>query len=143
MPPALANGLTVTEAARAAGCGRSAVFAWRNDDPEFAAEYEAAWQAGVDGLEAEARRRAFEGSDTLLIFLLKQRAPKRFNQKMVEVQVTGSVAVTPPETTGAWIFPRAELDRPLPAPGGKLSSVIEAVIEEAPDPDELEEGEAA
>jgi hypothetical protein len=85
---AIARGLTVSEAARAAGLERSTVFRWRADDTAFARDYQDAFDAGTDIYEAAARRRAFKGmSDALLIFLLKQRQPERFNQKMVEVRV--------------------------------------------------------
>jgi superfamily I DNA/RNA helicase len=82
---AIAAGETVSEAAQRAGISRRSVFDWRNADPEFARDFEAAYAAGTDTLEAEARRRGFAGSDVLLIFLLKQRDPKRFNQKMLTV----------------------------------------------------------
>ncbi len=85
MLAAIADGLTVTEAAARAGISRRSVFDWREADPEFAKDFEAAYAAGTDTLEAEARRRGFAGSDVLLIFLLKQRDPRRFNQKMLTV----------------------------------------------------------
>jgi hypothetical protein len=44
-------------------------------------------------VEAEARRRAFTESDSLLIFLLKSRDPARFARKLVAV---GGDASMPP-----------------------------------------------
>ena len=81
----LAAGGTIGEAAAHAEVGRSAIYDWKADDPEFARELEQAYEAGTDRYEAEARRRAFTGSDALLIFLLKQRDPRRFNQRMLMV----------------------------------------------------------
>ncbi len=92
MPDAIAAGQTTTEVARAAGISRTAVHQWKVDDPAFARDYDAAFDAGTDVYEAEARRRAFAGmSDTLLIFLMKCRHPERFNRKMLDVAVGGSV----------------------------------------------------
>jgi hypothetical protein len=88
---AIADGKTVTEAARSVGMCRDWVYQWKGTDPTFAADLQHAMDASTDLLEAEARRRAFEGSDLLLIFLLRQRSPARFNQKMVEVRVVGDV----------------------------------------------------
>jgi hypothetical protein len=61
------------------------VFDWKATDPVFAREFEEAYSAGTDVFEAEARKRAFTESDTLLIFLLKARDPMRFARKLVEV----------------------------------------------------------
>ena len=90
---ALRSGHSVTKAAAACGLSRSTVYNHRAAEPEFAAEWDAAVEAGTDGMEDEARRRAVEGtlkpvyhqgqqvgtireySDTLLIFLLKGRRP--------------------------------------------------------------------
>jgi transposase-like protein len=54
---AIAEGLTMGEAAARAGISRRTLFNWKADDPEFKAEIDAAYQAGTDVLEAEARRR--------------------------------------------------------------------------------------
>lgn len=93
---ALASGATVTDAAKAAGVAREPLYRWRKEDPEFAAEWEAAYSTGADVLVAEARRRAVKGvaepvyhmgkvvgtvqrySDTLLMFLMKARAPEQY-----------------------------------------------------------------
>ena len=79
----LAVGGTVAEAAKHAGVGRSSIFAWKAADPSFAAEFEEAYDAGSDRYEMEARRRALGGSDVLLMFLMRQRSPARFNKKML------------------------------------------------------------
>jgi hypothetical protein len=51
----------------------------RNDD--FSELYEHAKKQAVDVLEAEARRRAMSGSDTLLITLLKAHAPEKYVER--------------------------------------------------------------
>lgn len=79
---------------------------WRSENQEFAAQWESAKEAGVDALEDEARRRAFEGtgkpvfhqgiecgtiqeySDTLTIFLLKGARPEKYRER-VSTELTG------------------------------------------------------
>jgi hypothetical protein len=133
---AIAEGLTVGEAARRAGISRRAVFEWKAADPEFARDYEVAFEAGTDSYEAEARRRGFNGSDALLIFMLKCRDPQRFNRRMIAI---GGDPDAPPVavTSGAWIYPRAEMQREMP--------IIEAEAEDVAmiEADEIEEEEAA
>jgi hypothetical protein len=57
----LAKGATIAEAAAAAGVGRRTAIEWRDQDPDFKAAWEDAYETGVDLLEAEARRRARDG----------------------------------------------------------------------------------
>lgn len=93
---ALASGATVTDAAKTAGVAREPMYRWRKADPDFAAEWDAAYSTGADVLVSEARRRATTGvaepvyhmgkvvgtvqrySDTLLMFLMKARAPEQY-----------------------------------------------------------------
>ena len=78
---------------------KNALYKWRDADPQFAAEWDAAIQRGADVLEDEARRRAVEGvlepvfyqgqpcgvvrrsSDTLLIFMLKGAKPEKYRDR--------------------------------------------------------------
>ncbi len=96
----LSAGLSVTGACEQAVIGRRTVYEWREQDPDFAANWDAALEAGTDILEDEARRRAVEGveepvfyqgkpvgqvrkySDVLLIFLLKGRRPEKFKDRV-------------------------------------------------------------
>ena len=91
---ALAEGWSVHATAARAGIGYTSLHDWRRDDPLFAAEVEAAMDASTDLLEDEARRRALDQSDLLLIFLLRSRRPRVYNRKQVEA--VGSVAAAPP-----------------------------------------------
>lgn len=95
----VAEGLSVQGACDRSDIGRRTVYEWRTADPDFAAGWERAVEAGTDILEDEAKRRAFEGvaepihyqgklvttvqkySDTLLIFLLKGRRPDKFAER--------------------------------------------------------------
>lgn len=102
---ALQEGASVVSAVDKAKVPRRTVYDWRNADPDFAAAWDRAYTDGTDALEAEAQRRAVEGtekpvtvagkreivreySDTLLIFLLKARRPERFRDHH-KVEVSG------------------------------------------------------
>lgn len=58
-----------------AGIGRQFAYACRNDDPEFAKQWQDALEDACDTLDGEARRRALETSDALLMFLLRSHRP--------------------------------------------------------------------
>jgi hypothetical protein len=97
-------------------CGRTLVYEWKKNDPEFLAAYEVAELDATEVLEHEATRRATKGvkktkgvyyegrmiateteinySDTLLIFLLKARAPEKYRDRFdVNQHVDGKVLV--------------------------------------------------
>lgn len=95
----------VSASCRAAGCGRSTVYAWQEHDDGFALAFRAAELEAIDVLETEARRRALgytatvvdqhggehavtKYSDVLLIFLLKGARPEKYRDN------------APPSSTG-------------------------------------------
>lgn len=96
---ALAEGHSISAAAKEAKIERRTVYNWRESDADFAADWDAAIEAGTDALEDEARRRAHDGtlkpvfyqgeevgavreySDTLLIVLLKARRPQKYKER--------------------------------------------------------------
>lgn len=96
---ALSDGASVTRAAEVAHIPHRSVYDWREADPAFAADWDAAIEAGTDRLEDEALRRAKDGtvkpvfylgsecghvreySDTLTIFLLKARRPAKYRER--------------------------------------------------------------
>ncbi len=80
---ALANTGTVTSAAEAAGISRKQAYESRNRHPDFKQLWDDALETAADTLEAEARKRAFAGSDLLCIFLLKACRPERFRETRV------------------------------------------------------------
>lgn len=84
----LVKGQTITAAAKAAGICRRTAYSWRESDKTFAEAWDDALEIGTEKLETEATRRALEGSDTLLIFLLKARRPKVYRER-VSTEVTG------------------------------------------------------
>lgn len=96
---ALADTANVTRACKAVDIARQTAYDRREADAGFAARWEKALQLGVEGLEDEATRRAFEGtdkpvfyegrpcgtireySDTLTIFLLKAHKPEKYRER--------------------------------------------------------------
>ncbi len=95
---ALENTGSVTAAAEAGGIGRWTVYQHRRQDAAFAALWDQALDMAADTLEDEARRRAFNGSDVLLIFMLKGLRPQKWREsratippaelnKMIEVEL--------------------------------------------------------
>lgn len=109
----LAETGAVRASAQAAGYADSQmVNQYRKQDPEFAAAWEAAEEAAIDKWEAEAARRAFEGtekgiyfrgervdtetqySDGLAQFMLKAKRPGIYGErKQVDVNVGGEIGV--------------------------------------------------
>ena len=93
---ALVVTLNVTLACRRAGIARRTAYDWREADAGFARKWDDAIDEGVDLLEAELHKRAFEGverlayykgvqvgtwrfySDALAMFLLKAHRPERY-----------------------------------------------------------------
>ena len=68
----------VTAASKAVSLYPSTAYHYRNQDQKFADAWDEALEKSVDILEMEARKRAFEGSDVLLIFLLKGARPYKY-----------------------------------------------------------------
>lgn len=81
---AIRNGASMAQAAQAAGVSRQTIHKYRQLDEDFALAVADAIEEGTDRLVDEARRRAFAGSDTLLIFLIKARRPEYRDSYRVE-----------------------------------------------------------
>jgi hypothetical protein len=77
----LARGQSVAAAAAAIGLTRQAMYKARGTDAVFAAAWDDAVEIGTDVLEDVAVKRAKDGSDTLLIFMLKARRPEKFKER--------------------------------------------------------------
>jgi hypothetical protein len=95
---ALEDSGRVDLACKAAGIARQTAYRHRQEDPEFAAQWDASKAVAIELLEDEAFRRAYEGtekpvyqrgvlvggiqeySDTLLIFLLKAHKPDKYRE---------------------------------------------------------------
>lgn len=105
---ALEQTANVSRSANEVGVDRRLLYLAREADPEFAKQWARALAVGVEALEDEARRRAFEGyekpvfqsgslvgtvkefSDTLAIFLLKGAKPDVYRERQ-DVHVSGSL----------------------------------------------------
>jgi len=95
----LKEGASVTEAAETAHIGRRTAYDYRAIDEDFASRWDDAIEARTDRLEVEGERRAMQGSDTLLMFLLRGRRRSVYGEK---VEVNAQVqAVTSAELAAA------------------------------------------
>lgn len=117
----LRGGKSVSGAAKYAGASRASVYRWREDDTEFAAAWDDAYNTGTDVLEEEATRRATIGvprmkfykgqpimvtgtdgverpyienemSDTLLMQQLNARRPEKYRTNH-KVEHTGGMKI--------------------------------------------------
>lgn len=80
----LAATCNVTRSARRAGMSRTAAYDWRDEDEQFAKEWEEAIETAADKLEEVAFRRATTGkSDRMLEILLKGHRPKYRDKQLV------------------------------------------------------------
>ena len=68
-------------ACHAAGISRTQAYRQRAQSAGFAADWAAAEEDATDMLEAEARRRAMNSSDGLLMFLLRARRPSQYRDQ--------------------------------------------------------------
>lgn len=84
----------VAEACKAVGIGRRTAYDERQRNEEFAVAWADVLEESTEDLEQVAVRRAKDGSDTLMIFLLKARRPEVYRERY-EVkqlpQMTGPV----------------------------------------------------
>ena len=81
-----------TLAANGMKTDRVTFYRWRRVDSEFADAWDELAISGNAALEDEARKRAFEGSDTLLIFLLKGAYPHKYKDRQ-DLKLSGSVNI--------------------------------------------------
>ena len=88
---ALRDGKSIAAAARSAGVGRRTAYDWRDRDAAFAARWDEAFDEGTDRLEDLALSGAEQGSERLLLALLKARRPDRYQR--MQVEHTGSLEV--------------------------------------------------
>ena len=75
---ALTDTVNVTLACRRAGIPRRTVYDWRDADEAFARQWDEALDEGIDLLEAELHRRAFEGVERPVYYKGEQVGTWRF-----------------------------------------------------------------
>jgi hypothetical protein len=98
---ALRKSCNVSASCRAAGIARSAAYAWRNEDEQFAAEWADAEGEAVDDLEGVAYARAMAGeSDRMVEILLKGHRPERYAPPAKVKHVGGDDGDNPIAFTG-------------------------------------------
>lgn len=113
---ALKDTCNITRSCEAAGLCRTAVYAWRREDPGFFADWKEALEIAGDTLQDEAVRRGVEGvdrpvfqggeqvgmvreySDTLLVLLLKGAKPEKYRDRQ-EVKHDGQIDMTVTDLT--------------------------------------------
>ena len=86
---AYAEGGQVVDACAVAHIHHSLHYYWKRTDPAYLSACEEAKDIAGESLEAEAIKRAYAGSDTLLIFLLKGAMPHKYGER-VKVAHTGA-----------------------------------------------------
>ena len=72
---------TIRDGAIAAKVGRQTHYDWLQQHEEYRIAFQAAKEESIEGLEAEARRRALRRSDLLLMFLLKAHKPAMYRDR--------------------------------------------------------------
>jgi len=90
---ALRNSANIRASCQAAGVSRGVAYDHMRRDPEFAAEWASALEDALDVVEAQAFKRAREGSDDIVKFLLRSHRPKVYgDQRQVRIgNVEGEV----------------------------------------------------
>ena len=83
----LASTGNIAAAAKKAGVSRQAVYFHMNADPEFSAECDDAVALFCASIEGEIKRRAFAGSDMLLMAMANRHMPNEYRQRQ-EIQQT-------------------------------------------------------
>lgn len=78
----------VSTAAKKAGISRETHRLWMRDDPEYAAKVAEVREDRVDFIESMAHKRVSEGSDTMIIFMLKTQGKERGYIERQDVNIT-------------------------------------------------------
>ena len=115
----------LSEAARAAGVERTTHYWWLRHDPEYAEAFAEAERQAGDLLVEEARRRAFKGSDLLLIFLIKGIFPERYRDNY-RVEHAGQVEHSGKLELGPALAKAAQAMVKMAAAAGVEPSVADA-----------------
>ena len=84
-----------TRACRSARIGRQSFYDWVKDDPDFAADVQAAREKGIDAVEDALFKDAIEGHNTTAaIFMLKSWRRERYGDRQhVDLNASGSLSL--------------------------------------------------
>lgn len=88
----LAVGSSYSFAAAAADGTVKNFKAWRDSDPDFAADWEEAEESGTDFIEDAATDRALKKSDPLMAMILKARRPEKYDRGS-KLELSGGISV--------------------------------------------------
>ena len=120
----VAQAMSPTAAARAAGCQLSLLYKRRREDEEFAAKWAEAYESGTHELEDAATQRAMTDSDTLMIFMLKSRDPAKYREARDEKGGVTNVQIN---------FVRDPSAFPMPSVTVSTVPAVEALRQDDPD----------
>lgn len=110
---ALSKHGTTLAACRELNLDRKQVYRLKKADPTFLEEEAAAHAVFAERLEEEAFRRAIEGSDRLLEFLLKGALPQKYKESAIEIHTTPLVIdLVRPTTKATVVDPIKALPEP-------------------------------
>jgi hypothetical protein len=148
----LADTGNVTAAVAVVGTSRTRVYELRKTDPTFAAAWEEAEEIAADALEAEARRRAVEGtqeplvsagrivrddngqpiairrySDNLLLALLKAHRPPR-RERSVRFQLPSLRSASDAASAMAALTAGVAAGEVTPGEAAEFSKLVEAFV---------------
>lgn len=113
------SSLSVQQACINADINRRTIYHWKKNDPDFAEEWQEAYESGTDLLEDIAVQRAAERSDQLMIFMLRARRPEKYTERAQIYQYNTHNIVTSEEMTeDEW-----ESQYSLEAPKGSAESL--------------------
>jgi hypothetical protein len=126
---ALVKGQTPDTAAQAIGVSRSAVYNWKASDAAFAAAWAEASERKIQVVENVLYRKAVQGEPWAVCFFLRGHRPELFSRRLVAVDPDEPPIVTA-EVSGAWIYPRPELQRD-PVITAEDAPMIDGEAEEA------------
>jgi hypothetical protein len=90
----LRDGQSVVKSAAAVGVARRTVYHWREADPDFAHEWDEAYEQGTDFLEDVLQDKALTSDQpAFLIFALKGRRPTKYRDN-VRHEIDAKLTVT-------------------------------------------------
>lgn len=85
----LAAGGSPTKASGAVGIDRRTAYTWKVKDAEFSEAWDDAVEAGNDGLEDEARRRAVDGIDKPVTVAGEREVVKEYSDTLLTLMLKG------------------------------------------------------
>jgi hypothetical protein len=125
----LAVGNSISFSAHAAGGTAGNFRRWRQEDENFAQDWDDAIEDGTDFIEDVATERALKKSDALMAMILKARSPDKFDRGS-KLELSGGISVDGSKQNcsialrgsllrGKWPKAKPEAEHQLPSQVGK------------------------